>query len=210
MCPDCGTKIQCGTGGLQNLNKRHRGGQKCINARRKRDKDARNKKDGSILAFMKPKPATVPSTVPPAPLIRAAPGYPRSIKRAEVLSQSSSTDINHNIGGFLDRFQRIVGALSEHVPVGNSSDRLAAFRSPEQLDDPNIESEDLWEERLNGFMKENLGWGTEVNAADLVRRGEMGMDGILKFTRYFVEKRGVNASLFEGKLGHLLLAAETL
>jgi hypothetical protein len=73
-----------------------------------------------------------------------------------------------------------------------------------------IDSEDLWEERLNGFMKEHLGWGTENNATDLVRRGEMGMDGVLKFTRYFVEKRGVNVSLFEGKLEHLLLAAKSL
>jgi len=84
------------------------------------------------------------------------------------------------------------------------------FRSPEQLDDPDINPEDLWEERLNGFMKEHLGWGAEDNVTDLVRQGEMGMDGVLKFTRYFVEKQGVNASLFEGKLGCLLLAAESL
>ena len=59
-------------------------------------------------------------------------------------------------------------------------------------------------------MKEHLGWGTEDNATDLVRQGEMGMDGVLKFTRYFVERRGVSESLFEGKLGQLLLAAESL
>jgi hypothetical protein len=111
----------------------------------------------------------------------------------------------------MDRFQRIAEALPESVPVRNSSDRLAAFGwVPELLDDPNIESEDLWEKQLNGFMKENLGWGTEENAANLVRRGKMGMDGVINFTRYFVEKRGVSVSLFEGKLEQLLLAAESL
>lgn len=59
-------------------------------------------------------------------------------------------------------------------------------------------------------MKDNLGWGTEENTADLVRRGMMGMDGVFNFMRYFVEKRGVHVDLFEGKLAHLLLAAEDL
>jgi len=192
------------------LNKRHRGGKKCLDAQRKRDKNATKKKDGSILAFLKPKPTAIPTTVPPAPLIHAVPRPSHSIKQDEILSRSSSPVVSHDIGGFLDRFQRIVGALSESIPVGKSGNRLAAFKSPEQLDDPNIDSEDLWEECLNGFMKEHLGWGTEDNATDLVRRGEMGMDGVLKFTRYFVERRGVSESLFEGKLGQLLLAAESL
>jgi hypothetical protein len=95
--------------------------------------------------------------------------------------------------------------------VGRSDDRLAAFGwAPELFDDPNIKSKDLWEERLNGFMKDHLGWGTEDNTTDLVHRGIMGMDGVLNFMRYFVEKRGVHVSLFEGKLAHLLLAAEDL
>jgi hypothetical protein len=180
-----------------------------MNAKMKRDKDAKTRKNGSIMTFMKQKAPTVPTTVPLAPLIHAihaklGPPHP-------ILTRSSSVEIGQPIGGFLDRFQRIAEALPESVPVGNSSDRLAAFGSaPELLNDPNIESEDLWEEQLNGFMKENLGWGTEENVADLVRRGKMGMDGVLNFTRYFVEKRGVSVSLFEGKLGQLLLAAESL
>ena len=28
-CPDCGATITCGTGGIQNLNKRHWGGKSC-------------------------------------------------------------------------------------------------------------------------------------------------------------------------------------
>jgi hypothetical protein len=44
--------------------------------------------------------------------------------------------------------------------------------------------------------------------AELIRRGEQGMEGVLRFTKYFVEKRGVSANLFEGKLTHLLCASE--
>lgn len=82
MCPDCSTKIQCGTGGLQNLKKRHRGGPKCMNAKMKRDKDAKTRKNGSIMTFMKQKAPTVPSTVLPAPIIhtiRTKPGPSHSI-----------------------------------------------------------------------------------------------------------------------------------
>jgi hypothetical protein len=33
------------------------------------------------------------------------------------------------------------------------------------------------------------------------------MDGVLRFSKYFIEKRGVSVDLFEGKLSHLLGAA---
>ena len=182
-----------------------------MNAKMKRDKDAKTKKNGSIMAFIKQKPTTVPPTVAPPPLIHAP--CATSGSNSHSISGPSSIPLgcHTQAGEFLDRFQRIAGALPESVPVGSSVDRLAAFGwAPELFDDSNIKSEDLWEERLNGFMKDNLGWGTEENATDLVRRGNMGMDGVLNFVRYFVKKRGVHVSLFEGKLAHLLIAAEDL
>ncbi|KAF8805025.1 hypothetical protein BYT27DRAFT_7105589, partial [Phlegmacium glaucopus] len=39
VCPDCSTRINCGTIGLANLEKRHRGTKACNEARAKRDKD---------------------------------------------------------------------------------------------------------------------------------------------------------------------------
>ena len=33
---------------------------------------------------------------------------------------------------------------------------------------------------------------------------------VLRFSKYFIEKRGVSAELFEGKLSHLLHTAEAL
>ena len=45
---------------------------------------------------------------------------------------------------------------------------------------------------------------------ELIRRGEQGMDGVLRFARYLIEKRGVSVDLFEGNFSHLLGAAESL
>lgn len=44
----------------------------------------------------------------------------------------------------------------------------------------------------------------------MVRWGAMGMGGVLQFARYFIEERGVNEMLFEGKLSHLLNAVKKM
>jgi hypothetical protein len=38
----------------------------------------------------------------------------------------------------------------------------------------------------------------------IVQRGKWGLDSLLDFAKYFVEERGVNEGLFEGKLGPLM------
>lgn len=63
ICPDCDSRVNCGTIGLANLEKRHRGKKICKAVQQKRDKEAKKKKDGNILSFLKPKAASVPSTV---------------------------------------------------------------------------------------------------------------------------------------------------
>ena len=69
ICPDCDSRVNCGTVGLANLEKRHRGTKICKEMQQKRDKEAKKKKDGNILGFLKPKATSVPSTVnSPAPV----------------------------------------------------------------------------------------------------------------------------------------------
>ena len=69
ICPDCDSHVNCGTISLANLEKYHRGKKICKAAQQKRDKEAKKKKDGNILSFLKPKAASVPSTVnSPAPV----------------------------------------------------------------------------------------------------------------------------------------------
>ena len=57
---------------------------------------------------------------------------------------------------------------------------------------------------LNGVLKSTLGWGTEGNTDEVIRRGRWGLDGLVNFAAYFVEERGVSEGLFEGKLSNLV------
>jgi hypothetical protein len=82
--------------------------------------------------------------------------------------------------------------------------------NPRDHDNPSLDADGLWEEVLNPFLKGALGWGTEESMYEVVLRGMMGMGGILQFTRYFIEERGVNEMLFEGKLSHLLNAVKEM
>jgi hypothetical protein len=101
---------------------------------------------------------------------------------------------------FIKRFEEIVKSLPENVPIGSRNNKLAAFNvEPALLDDPETDANDLWEVVINGFLKEHLGWGEQVDMVELIRRGEQGMDGVLRFAKYFIEKRGVSVDLFEGK-----------
>lgn len=62
-------------------------------------------------------------------------------------------------------------------------------------------SEDLWQEVINGVLKGVLGWGTEIED-DVIRRGDGGLGGLVRFVDYFVTERGVPEALFEGKHTH--------
>ena len=65
QCPDCGTRIHCGTVGLANLEKRHRGKKICLETKAKRDKNMKTKKNRTLLSFFnQPKTSLVPSTIP--------------------------------------------------------------------------------------------------------------------------------------------------
>ena len=45
---------------------------------------------------------------------------------------------------------------------------------------------------------------------DMVCCGAKGMDGIMHFVQYFLNKRGVSEALFEGKLNRLLDVADNM
>ena len=53
-------------------------------------------------------------------------------------------------------------------------------------------------------LKSTLGWGTEGNMDEIILHGRWGLDGLVKFATYFVEKHGVSGGLFEGKLTNLV------
>jgi len=63
VCPDCGTRVKCGSAGLNNLEKRHRTSEACKNAREKRDKGRKKKNTNLFNYFKGPKAPTVPSII---------------------------------------------------------------------------------------------------------------------------------------------------
>jgi hypothetical protein len=65
-------------------------------------------------------------------------------------------------------------------------------------------ADDLWEATLNHILKSALGWGTDGNVDEIIRRGKWGLDGLVNFAMYFVNERGMSEGLFEGKLGNLM------
>jgi hypothetical protein len=224
ICPDCDSRVNCGTIGLANLEKRHRGKKVCKTAQEKRDK-VKKSKDRTILSFLKPKAAIIPSTVSSqvpvhsyklalqsvtdtsliGPTISTTSGPPqREAVSLKVLPVSGPTFSN-----FIKKLQNLVKDLPESIPEASEFDRLAVFGGmPMEFDDPALDVDELWETTLNNVLKSTLGWGTEGNMGEVVRRGKWGLDGLVNFAKYFVEERGVSIELFEGKLSNLVKALE--
>jgi len=222
VCPDCDIRINCGTVGLANLEKRHRGKKVCKAAPDKRDKKVKKKQNGdigTILSFLKPKAAIVPSMVGSrAPVHGTESGSQRSArlmisptipedKATSSEAQPDAPDTGPIIDNIIDTLKNLVDNLPDCVPKASESDRLAVFGgSPEEFDDPILDADELWETTLNHVLKSALGWGMEGNMNEIIRRGKWGLDGLVNFAKYFVEKRGVSPALFEGKLANLVMA----
>ena len=215
-CPDCGTRIHCGTVGLQNLEKRHRGSKICLESIAKRDKNAKLKKNGTLLNFFtKPKPSLVPPTIPSVPLIQShaiprerAPDTVATVTPGDAHIPSNTPLI---ISPFIKKLSNLTKNLPDTIPEASDSDKLAEFgQDPANFDDNTFDKDNLWEEEINPRLKRVLGWGTEGNMKDLIRRGRKGVEGLVTYARYFVEERGVDERLFEGKLSHFMIALEEL
>ena len=216
MCPDCDSRVNCGTIGLANLEKRHRGKKVCKATQEKRDKEAKKRKEGSILNFLKPKATIVPLTVKSTAPVHSYKLPPQSEPHASsitsttnvqdktisLVSQPASRPISNS---FIKMLQELVKDLPESVPEASEFDRLAVFGgNPKEFDDPTLNAEELWEATLNNVLKSTLGWGIEGNMDNIIRRGKWGLDGLVNFASYFVEERGVSGGLFEGKLTYLM------
>ena len=213
-CPDCGSRIHCGSVGLANLEKRHRGTKICWETKAKQDKNAKAKKNGSLLTFFNhPKATPVPSTI-----LRVQPVHSPALTQETVEAAVPHRDeqiapvrttTRPKISPFLERLNNLAKSLPHTIPEASDNDKLAEFGGdPAGIDDKTIDSEELWEEEINPRLKRILGWGTEGKMEDLIRRGRKGVEGLAIYVRYCVEERGVNEGLFEGKLSHLMSVLE--
>ena len=113
------------------------------------------------------------------------------------------------IDNFLEKLVNLIRLLPDTIPEATDYDKLAVFAgNPRDFDNPDLDADDLWEEVLNKVLKSALGWGEEENMDDVIRRGRKGLDGLTNFVKFFVVKRGVQMSLFEGKLAWLVTTLE--
>lgn len=206
--------MNCGTVGLANLEKRHRGKKVCKAAQEKRDKNVKKRKEGNILNFLQPKAITVASTLSSrAPVHGAYVPQSATHTRHTILPRQRETvslpsqPVSEPISNFINTLRNLVEDLPDSVPEASEFDKLAVFgRSPKEFDVPTSDADELWETTLNHVLKSTLGWGTEGNMNEIIRRGKWGMDGLVKFATYFMVEQGVSEGLFEGKLETLVEA----
>ncbi|KAF8816849.1 hypothetical protein BYT27DRAFT_7220499 [Phlegmacium glaucopus] len=179
ICPDCGTCIKCGPTGLKNLEKHHRGTDTY--------KEAKKKKNGLILSFLKTKAVPVPSTLAPATTKDTSFTISTNPLQKEPVSESI-------MEGFIWEMGRLVKRIPLSTPEASEIDKLSVFGAdPRSFDDPTIDADELWENRLNNILKVTLGWGKEGNMKEIIHQGKWGLD-----------ERGVSEGLFRGKLDYLI------
>lgn len=201
--------------GIANLEVRHRQSEACKKARNKLDKEAKTKKNGSLFTFFgkQPKAIPIPSIVRPS-----APVCGHNLPNAAVLApsppkvavdQRPEPATEPIVNSFIANLQNLIDKLPASVPEASDYNKLAVFAgNPAEYDNLSLSPDELWEETLNGLFKSALGWGTEGNMDEVIRRGRKGLDGLANFVKHFVVKREVSAGLFEGKLEYLMSKIE--
>ncbi|KAJ7697289.1 hypothetical protein B0H16DRAFT_1840317, partial [Mycena metata] len=210
VCPECGERVNCGPAGINNFIKRHKPGvsQVCKTAKAKRDKKPRQ--DGSLSGWFTQRASLVPSTVAaPAPIPPGntrPPLPPTSINRAAVPSASSNMPQS-----LLDQLREAIRNLPATVPEASDSDVLATFGSdPSQFVDATVPAVEIYE-HLNPLFHAALGWNMSVeDTAQVLRRGQLGLDGLLRFITYFVTQRSVREQDFAAKIQQILDAINFL
>ncbi|KAF8970228.1 hypothetical protein BDZ97DRAFT_1598320, partial [Flammula alnicola] len=188
VCPACKERIKCGPGGWKNVQKTHLGKKTCLDSQQKKDKN-KGLKNGSILSMfsrLKSKPTPVPSTTQaPAPL----PSNPAPRDTVGKSPCHSSVDMTSTLSR--EHSIEIVGSSVKAVEIADDPadvpDPLACFDvDPAGYDNKMFSPEELWEEVLNGAMKNGLGWGTTLDVPSLRETDGCGMMGLTYFVEYFV------------------------
>jgi hypothetical protein len=204
-CPNCGQTIHVGTGGESNL-EAHRSSKAC---KATAEQNARNKlkPNKSLHTFFGPRITLNPPTVTPPTPIHAPLIQPSVTKRDKNPPLESSVITCHQNIGSADAVQALqmlhdsIECIPTDYPLADRNHRLASFAGdPQTYVDPEL---DDWADILSPMFKRSFGWGVDENrenAKEMLQRGEYGLDGFLKFLRYFVNYRGLAVGLFESKV----------
>lgn len=201
--------VGVGKGGIRNYHATHKDQPVCERNIAKKTKlklkPAKPKQNGSLLSFVTRKIQTRTSPTPKA-------------STSSLHNSPNPTNTTHAAADRLpivNRLEELLGRLPPSTPVASPNSATAVFAQPSLIDRPEVNGIDLWEEILNTTMKNTLGWGTEEDVrahlrAAVITRGQWGLDSLGGFIQYFVNLRGVDATLFEGKMVLLLDELEKL
>lgn len=96
----------------------------------------------------------------------------------------------------------------ERPPLATPAHRLSIFSvDPRSCvanleEAPEVDFEDDWF-FLNSMLKTAFGWGESEmreNMKEMMNRGEHGLDGFIRFFKYFVLQRGLEGVMIEAKI----------
>lgn len=100
------------------------------------------------------------------------------------------------------RFRAVIDTLPHTVPVAVSADAFACFSG-----NPTIElgsDEDAWEV-VDRALNRVIGYGVSTESVSrLIRRGDLGMNGLYRWLRICVTDLKIEEALLESKIGRLI------
>jgi hypothetical protein len=100
--------------------------------------------------------------------------------------------------------QDLVLKLQKPTPELRNSFLTEFEASPISFDCPLEPIDDVWEERLNKLLHDVFGWCDDVGEEAIRGLDPQRVQGLLAFTRYFVDERGLSEALLEPRLERLV------
>lgn len=96
------------------------------------------------------------------------------------------------------------------VPLAQSTDTIVKFSGDPSIEFETGQFDSVWEmadPQLNAVLGKSV---TDVRVADFIKRGPMGVDGLIDWMEALVNRLGVDVELLEGKMGRLKVAMDFL
>ncbi|KAJ7592440.1 hypothetical protein C8J56DRAFT_1161638 [Mycena floridula] len=207
ICPHCHSPRGLGPGGVANILKRHVLTAACKQERAKHDASL---SQHGIQGFLKRQGPKVASTVtPPLPLPQGLSTVIMNAARnaAASLPDSSSQCVSilpePILPKFLQKLAALTARLPDTVPEATSSDALADFCA---LPEGPETGDELWEETVNRMLHRVFQGTSFEGIQTIIRRGEKGMDGFIRFVAHATGVRGIPEMLFHQQVDILTRA----
>jgi hypothetical protein len=223
-CPLCKEMIPVGYAGPIGL-AQHQGRKKCMATCERKQKE---KKKGKIRTLFEvgvkktsdiassstttPLPSSINHHIPPI-IVHPTDVLNRDHSHSEDLlvlhpHENTGTSRRQGCNFALDLLRQLKDAertMGSNIPVGQQGDEIAAYGKVSAMAQClNIPNDEVWEV-VNPGLDRLLGFGRALDdIQSIVRRGPLGVLGLLEYLTYLVEEKGVDGGLIEGKINVLI------